>query len=149
LKYIKKGIKKFVYTKENIEVKYKNIKIKSYVKHIHQGAEVYGLSFESDNRKVVYVPCGKFYEKMLTGYPENADLMIFNTTFVKPKDSIKHLSAEDVKKMLKVLKPKKAIITHFSVDMLKANPKKVAEEIYKETSVPTIAAEDGMKLNIN
>jgi len=148
LKYLKKGIKRFVHTKENIEVEYKGIKIKSHIKHIHQGAEVYGLSFNSDEKSVVYVPCGKFYEKMLTGYPKNADLMIFNTTFVKPKPNVKHLSAEDVKVMLKELKPKKAVITHFSLDILKSNPKKVAHDIQESTGIPTVAAEDNMKVLI-
>ncbi|RMB00267.1 MBL fold metallo-hydrolase [Hydrogenothermus marinus] len=148
LKYLKKGIKKFVYTKENIEVDYKGVKVKSHIKHIHRGAEVYGLSFETENKKIVYVPCGKFYEKMLTGYPENADLMIINTTFVKPKPNVDHMSAEGVKQLLKALKPKKAVITHYSVDMLKANPKAVAKNIEEETGIPVIAAEDRMKIKI-
>ena len=148
LKYLKKGIKKFIYTEQGLEVKYKNISIKAHIKHIHRGAETYGLSFETEEKKIVYVPCGKFYEDMLTGYPPNADLMIFNTTFVKPKPNIDHLSAQDVIEMIKVLKPKKAVITHFSVDILKANPKEIAKWIFSETSVPVIPAEDNMKLLI-
>ncbi len=148
LKYLKKGIKKFIHTQENMEVEYKGVKIKSHVKHKHRGADTYGLSFGTENKKVVYVPCGKFFEGILAGYPENADLMIFNTTFVKPKPAIDHLSAEDVIKLINALKPKKAVITHFSVDILKSNPNEVAKYISESTNTPVIAAADGMKINI-
>jgi len=146
LKYLKKGINKIVHTQEGMSVLYKGIEIKALIKHRHKGADTYGLSFSSKGKTVVYVPCGRFFEDMLEKYPAEADLMILNTTFVKPKPEIDHLSAEDVKVMLKKLKPKKAVITHFSVQMLKANPEKVAKEITKETGVLTTAAVDQMKL---
>jgi ribonuclease BN (tRNA processing enzyme) len=147
LKYLKKGIKNFGIEKEGKEFEFKNVKIKTLIRHIHAGAQTYGLSFYSGKKMVVYVPCGKFYEEMLTGYPEGADLMIFNTTFLKPKGAIQHLSAEDVLRMLKKLKPKKAVITHFSLEMLKSNPKAVASWLERESGIRVIAAEDGMKVS--
>lgn len=146
LKYLRKGIKNIIYTNENLNIKYKGINIKAHIKHKHRGADTYGLSFESKNKKIVYVPCGKFFEDMLYAYPKNADIMIFNTTFVKPKPAIDHLSAEEVKKMISYLKPKLAVLTHFSIHMLKENPDKVANKIEKETGIKTISAKDGMKL---
>ena len=146
LKYLRKGIKRYEYTETDKEIEYKNVKIKGLVKHIHKGADTYGLQFSSNDKKVVYVPCGRFYDDMLTGYPEGADLMIFNTTFTHPVPKVDHLSASDVKKMLTKLKPKKAVITHFSVQMLKANPSEVAKKLTQETGVYTIAATDGLKL---
>ncbi len=147
LKYLKKSIKKFSIAKEGKSFEFKNIKIDIKLQHIHKGAQTYGLEFFSDNKKVVYVPCGKFFDEMLKGYSKEADLMIFNTTFVKPKGAIQHLSAEDVLKMLKVYKPKKAVITHFSLEMLKSNPKTVASWLERESGVSVIAAEDGMKVS--
>ncbi len=146
LKYLRKGIKDIVYLDEKTDVSYQNLNIKGIIKHIHRGADTYGINITDDKSSFVYVPCGKFFDDMLSAYPANADLMVFNTTFVKPRGNVQHLSAEDVKKMVLHLKPKKAVITHFSVEMLKANPKTVAEDIQKETKVPTIAAEDNMKL---
>ncbi len=146
LKYLKKGLRKIEYTEENKEIFYKDIKIKGLIKHIHKGADTYGLEFSSKDKKVVYVPCGRFFEGMLEGYPENADLMIFNTTFTHPVPNVDHLAASDVKKMLNKLKPKTAILTHFSVQMLKANPSAVAEKLTKETGVYTLAATDGLKI---
>ncbi|RMD46192.1 MAG: MBL fold metallo-hydrolase, partial [Aquificota bacterium] len=148
LKYLRKGIKQIGIEKEGKEFEFKSVKIKTLVKHIHAGAETYGLEFIGNGKKVVYVPCGKFYEDMLTGYPSGVDLMVFNTTFVYPKGNIQHLSSLDVLKMLKQLKPKKGVITHFSVEMLKSNPKAVAEKLQRESGIPVVAAEDGMKIRI-
>ncbi len=148
LKYLRKGIEKIGIEKEGKEFEFKDIKIKVHLKHIHKGAETYGLEFKSKKRNVVYVPCGKFYEDMLTGYPEEADLMVFNTTFLKPKKSIQHLSAQDVLKMLTALRPKKAVITHFSLEMLKSNPKAIARWLERESGIKTIAAEDGLRVRL-
>ncbi len=148
LKYLKKGLRNIECTEEGKEFKYKNIKIKGLIKHIHKGADTYGLEFSSKDKKIVYVPCGRFFEEMLEGYPEKADLMIFNTTFTHPVPNVDHLAASDVKKMLTKLKPKMAVITHFSVQMLKSNPTHVAEKLTKETGVYTVAATDGLKIKI-
>ncbi len=147
LKYLRKGIKRLSIAKEGKKFEYKNIEIDIKVKHIHTGAETYGLEFSNRKKKIVYVPCGKFYEDMLKGYSYGADIMIFNTTFVKPKGNILHLSAEDVLQMINTYKPKKAVITHFSLEMLKSNPKAIAKRLQRESGVQVIAAEDGMRVS--
>lgn len=120
--------------------------IKPLIKHIHQGADTYSLCIFYDNKKVVLVPCGRFYEDMLYAYPENPDIMVFNTTFVKPNPHFYHLSAEDVEKIIKEVKPKKAILTHYSLMMLKENPEKVAKLMSDKTGIEVIAAKDGLKV---
>jgi len=146
LKYSLKGIKKVETIEENKEIIYEGIKIKPLIKHIHNNVENYSLGFFTDNKTVIYVPCGKFYEEMLYAYPENPDLMIFNTTFVKPVADINHLSVKDVEKIIEKSKPKKTILTHFSVMMLKYNPEKIAKELSEKLKLEVIAAKDGMKI---
>ena len=146
LKYLHKGIKNISIIDEKAEIRYKNLKIIGAVKHIHSYAETFGIEILSDNKKVIYVPCGKFYDAMLEGYSKGADIEILNTTFPKTSYNYYHLSAEDVKTLLTVHKPKKAVITHFSPYILRENPVKIAEEIQQATSIPTISAKDGMKI---
>ncbi len=146
LPYLKKGIKNIEYMKEGKEILYKDLKITGLIKHIHKGADTYGIKIEDRNKKFVYVPCGRFFDGMLEGYPEKSDIMVFNTTFTHPVPNVDHLAASDVKKMLLKLKPKKAVITHFSLQMLKAVPEKVAEVLTEETKIPVIAARDGLKI---
>ncbi|MCX7760107.1 MAG: MBL fold metallo-hydrolase [Hydrogenothermaceae bacterium] len=146
LKYTKKGFKHIWTTQLNQEYNYEGISIKALIKHIHQGAETYSLGIFYNNKKVVLVPCGRFYENMLHTYPENSDVMIFNTTFVKPNQHFYHLSAEDVEKIIMKAKPKKAVLTHYSLQMLKENPEKVAKLMSEKTGIEVIAAKDGLKV---
>ena len=55
---------------------------------------------------------------------------------------------DEVIEFLKKTKPKQAFIQHFSLDMLEAGIEKQAEIIEKETGVKTIAAKDGMVLEL-
>ncbi|WP_456402587.1 MBL fold metallo-hydrolase [Persephonella sp.] len=146
LKYLKDAVKTIHKTEEGMEVSFKKIKIKSPLEHIHEGAKTFGLEFLSKDKTFSYIPCGKFFEKMLTAYTTNSDLMVFNTTFPKPTEGYYHLSIVDVEKMIKKYRPKKAVITHFSIPMLKANPEKLAKKIEKTLNIPVTAAKDGMKI---
>ncbi|MEJ5172432.1 MAG: MBL fold metallo-hydrolase [Hydrogenothermaceae bacterium] len=146
LKYTKKGFRQIWTTQLDQEYNYEGISIKPLIKHIHQGAETYSLGIYFDSKKVVLVPCGRFYEDMLYPYPQNPDIMVFNTTFVKPNQHFYHLSAEDVEKIIMKTKPRKAVLTHYSLLMLKENPEKVAKSMSDRTGIEVIAAKDGLKV---
>jgi len=60
-----------------------------------------------------------------------------------------HLCVDDAVKILKEIKPKKCIITHFGRTMLKADPDKVAEKLREKTNTNVVAAKDGMILNLD
>ncbi|WP_457638698.1 MBL fold metallo-hydrolase [Persephonella sp.] len=147
LRYLRAGIKEIKILKEKTDIQYRKITVKGTVPHIHKGAQTYGIEFHTESKKVVYVPCGKFYEGMLEGYTENPDLMIFNTTFPQPAEQYYHLSVPDVEQMIQRYRPKKAVITHFSIPMLKADPEKMAARLSRKTGVPVTAAYDGLRIN--
>ena len=129
-------------TKEGSEHKIGNLKVKTLHRHTHHGVEVYSLLFEGKEKRVVYIPCGKFEERWLKYLPQEVDMMIFNSTFYRKRPNIDHLSVPDVIEILKKVKPQRAVITHYSLEMLTANPLKVAKEIEIETGIETIAAQD-------
>lgn len=139
---IKKVDKYFVFEENNFYI-WKDAKIDVLKKHTHQGAITYGLVF---NDKIAYHPCAKFEPNVVNYYPKNIDTMILNTTFYTKRQNIDHLSKDDVIEILNMIKPKKAIITHFATDMINADPNNVAKEIEKATNTPTIAAYDGAKI---
>ena len=146
LKYLHRGIKLIEILDKDSSFIYKDITIKGTVEQEHDFAEVYGIEFISKDKKVVYVPCGKFNEDMLEGYSKGADLEIFNTTFYKDSGHYKHLSTEDVKRLILAHQPKKAVITHFSPYILYQNPERIAKELSDKTGIPVIAAKDGMEI---
>jgi len=77
------------------------------------------------------------------------DLLIICT--LRPRDSrIKwHLSTDDTLRIVQDVRPKRAALTHFGVRMINVTePKFEAKYVEQETGVPTIAAEDGMKLKV-
>jgi len=59
-----------------------------------------------------------------------------------------HLNTDDVIKLVKKTKAKLCIITHFGIKMLEADPMQQARDIQKATKVETIAATDGLVVNI-
>ncbi len=76
--------------------------------------------------------------------------MILNVVRYKPHPSpeVQHLCVADVRELLSALRPEKAVLTHFGMTMIRANPKQVAQKLSKETGIPVTAAWDGFTLEI-
>lgn len=146
LKYTKNGFREIWQTELKKEYIYKDIKIKAVIEHIHKGAKTFSLEFSNSQKRFIFVPCGRFYEDMLYAYEKNPDIMVFNTTFLRPNMNYYHLSAVDVEKIIENIKPKKAVITHYSLIMLRENPDKVANLLSDRTGIEVIAAKDGLKV---
>ena len=125
-----------------------DLRVEVLHRHNHHGVEVYSLLFRGGEREVVYIPCGRFEDFWLEYLPEGVDLMIFNSTFYGRRPNIDHLSVPDVVEILTAKRPKRALITHFSLEMLRKNPLRVAKEITEKTGVETTAAHDGMVLEV-
>ncbi|GAB6065131.1 MBL fold metallo-hydrolase [Aquifex pyrophilus] len=145
LPYLRKRLVKEEFFSEGSEHTYKGWKVKAVIRHKHHGTETYGLFI---NDKVVYVSCAGFEERMLELYPKEPQVMIINTTFYKKRNHIEHLSAEDAEVLIRELKPKKAIITHYSMEMLEKDPEKVAKELSDKTGVEVIPAKDNLILGV-
>jgi len=60
-----------------------------------------------------------------------------------------HMTTDDAIKIVEGAKPEKAVITHFGMKMIFGGPNREAELIQQKTGVPTIAAVDGMRLNVS
>ena len=59
-----------------------------------------------------------------------------------------HLTVEDAARIAGAVKPGLALLTHFGMRVIKDGPPKAAEWIQKKTGVRTVAAEDGMAIDI-
>jgi phosphoribosyl 1,2-cyclic phosphodiesterase len=56
------------------------------------------------------------------------------------------LNSENAAKIISLIKPKIAVLTHFGLDMLKADPINEAREVQRLTGIQTIAAKDGLAI---
>ena len=130
------------------EYKIGELKFSTSIRHQHT-AETYGIKFNINGRLVSFITDTKFFPELIDSY-KNSDILIVNVVSqtLPEKFRIKHLCLDDVKEIIKGVKPAKVIITHFGMTMLKAKPWKLAEEITKELGIEVIAASDGMTMEL-
>jgi phosphoribosyl 1,2-cyclic phosphodiesterase len=72
--------------------------------------------------------------------------LIIAVVFAQPRPEIDHLSLADAERLIRQIKPKQAILTHFGMTMIKAGPHKLAEQLSRESGIAVQAAYDGMTL---
>lgn len=113
--------------------------------HIHP-VETYGLKFKIRNTRVSLLADTKYFHGLADFY-KKTDILILSVVFFEPRPQVDHLSLVDAEALIKEIRPKKAILTHFGMTMLKAKPHIQAEELTKRLKIEVIAAYDGMRLN--
>ncbi len=113
----------------------------------HSDATSFGLKFKFDNKIISYTGDTAYFEGLKKIY-KGSDVLILDNTRPANQRIPYHLCTEDTIKILKEAKPKLAVLTHLGMRMIKGNPVAEAQRIEKETGVVCLAAEDGMKVNI-
>ena len=97
---------------------------------------------------VGYTSDTEFFDGMTDSYK---GLSILILCVLRPRGSPLrgHLSTDDAKEIINTAKPKVAVLTHFGMKMLNANPSLEAAYIQNSTQVRTIAATNGMVISID
>ena len=75
------------------------------------------------------------------------DILILNVPYPGNEGKGANLDTNSTIKIISKIRPKVAIMTHFGMEMLKADPLQEAREVQRITGVQTIAAQDGMKIS--
>lgn len=86
------------------------------------------------------------YSEQLIGELAGTDVLILNVPYPGNKAEGKNLDTESAIRMISKVQPKLAIITHFGLEMIKADPMFEAREIQRLTGIQTIAAQDGLAI---
>ncbi len=129
---------------DNLEIKGINIKA---TKSIHGDQKAIGFRFQFRKKSISYITDTEYF-KDLYNYHKNVDLLILTLTRPKNLKLRGHMCTEEAIELLKEIKPKKTIITHFGAKMYQANPKLEAEYIEKKTNIKTKTAEVGKVIEI-
>jgi phosphoribosyl 1,2-cyclic phosphodiesterase len=108
-------------------------------------SQTYGMTFTLNNTRVALLADTEYDEGLLEYF--RADTLIVNVVFLEPRPGVQHLSVPDVKKIVEKLKPKKTVLTHFGLTMLKARPHVLAKQLSWETGLDVVAATDGLTLS--
>lgn len=108
--------------------------------------QTYGLKFIMKGVSCSLLADTEYFEGL--GAFFKTDIIIINLVFFEPHPGVQHLSLPDVRKIICEIKPKKTILTHFGMSMLKANPFAQAKKLAWETGLDVVAASDGMTVDI-
>ncbi|MCF7873404.1 MAG: MBL fold metallo-hydrolase [Candidatus Omnitrophica bacterium] len=143
--YLKEKVKRIEKLKKK-EFVAKDIKFSVPIQNKHS-VETYGLKFYLGKEVVAYVSDTKNFNKLIKAYSD-ATVLILNVVFFKARFDYDHLSLPEAVNLVKQIKPKKAIFTHFGISILKKKPHLLEEKIKKETGLNISFAYDGMSVDI-
>jgi len=122
-----------------------NITIRT-TKTQHYDSEGIGFIFETPKYSVGYVPDTEFTDEIADQY-KGCGMLILNCKYPRDMKEPGHLNSDDVVKFLKRAESKFAVLTHFGVKMLEANPMYEVRDIQRDSKVEVIAAKDGLFIN--
>lgn len=144
LRYAMKFPERIEILEANKSYRLKEFEFTVSMKHIHP-VETYGLKFDINKTSVALLTDTKYFPELTEFY--KTDILVIFVVFFKPRSGIDHLSFSDAEEIIRRAKPKKAVLTHFGMTMLKEKPHIQAEELSRRTKIEVVAAYDGMNLN--
>jgi len=121
------------------------VSFRTPVRHKHP-VETYGIVFQDSGHTISWVVDTRYFEDLCLHY--KADLLILNVVRLESGGPFDHLSAPEAGQIIKEVKPRVAILTHFGMTMWRAKPWEVAKRLSDETGVRVIAARDGMGFDL-
>ncbi|NLK00662.1 MAG: MBL fold metallo-hydrolase [Clostridia bacterium] len=145
LKYLWDYVGKVQVIEEGKAYRCGNVDFETSMAHMHGEAETYGFIFRGEDYKLAYMSDTRYFEELSKFY--SSDICIFSTVLVEPGRAY-HLSLPDIEKLVEVIKPSTAILTHFGMYVLDLGVDNAADRIRQATGINTIAAKDGMSLNL-
>jgi len=115
---------------------------------IHGDPKNIGFRLEWDGFILSYTSDTAYF-KDLHNHHQNADVLI--ASVIRPgNEKIRgHLCADEFQKLLDETSPKLAIMTHLGMKLITDHPVEEAMRITKNTGIKTLAAQDGMVINLD
>jgi len=112
----------------------------------------HGLKFHVDGDIISFVSDTKYFDDLINIYKDST-ILVLNVVFYQRRDEFQHLCLEEAIKIIKEIRPKRAILTHFGMSMLRQKPhlleQKVRENFARESfDVEIKFAYDGLSLEI-
>lgn len=129
--------------KANSKYRVGEFEFETSMQHVHP-VQTFGIKFKLGKTSVSLLTDTKYFKEIKNFY--KTDILIISVVFFEPRPSIDHLSLPEAQQIIAETHPKKVILTHFGMTMLKAKPHIQAEELSKRIGVEVIAAYDGMSV---
>ncbi len=145
LRYLRPFLERIEVLKEGGQYQVENVSIRTPLRHLH-AVETYGLMLQTEQYRISCVVDTRYFDQLCEHY--QGDLLILNLMRVEPSAPLDHLSVPDAARIIKCLKPRVALLTHFGLTMWRAKPWTVAQRLSEETGVRVIAASDGLRFDL-
>lgn len=120
-----------------------DFRFQTSMRHIHP-VETYGLKFNIGNTSVSLLTDTQYFPELADFY--RTDILIICVVFFQPRPQIQHLNLSQARDLIKAIKPRTTILTHFGMTMLSAKPHIQAERLSAELGLEVRAAYDGMTI---
>ncbi len=127
---------------DSIEIN--GIKIRATPTH-HGESKGIGFVF---NETLAYISDTGYFPE-LTDAVKGVPYIIINLIGAEEREIPVLMTPPSAVRLLKETKPKKAIITHFGMNILRKGPENIARKIQEETGVRIITAKDGLEIDLN
>lgn len=124
------------------------VEMRSSIKHIHS-VETYGMHFAHGDMRVSYLPCGRYFDKLVEDYADaHPDVLILNVLRFRDGMDVDHLTWDQARAIVEGVRPRVAIFQHFGTKMLEADPQALAQTIEDDLGIRAIAAYDGRTVEL-
>ena len=144
-KYYRDCLEKFIVLEEGRKVGINDVEVMA-IKAKHSEPNAIGYKFITPDYTLAYTGDTIYSVETVSGY-EGSNVLILNVPCLRKEENRNNLCKDDAIEIIKKVNPRLAIITHFGINFLKADPLYEVREIQKETSCQVIAAKDGMVIN--
>ncbi len=133
--------------KKGMETTIKDVRIRFPIENQHP-VETFGVIYTFSSGRLGYIPDTEYFPELAQEY-SGIDYLIINVVRMKTDKRIRHLNMEEAADLIGKIRPKKAILTHFGLQVLNSSPEHQAKLIWQKTGVEVIAAKDGMIFDID
>jgi phosphoribosyl 1,2-cyclic phosphodiesterase len=113
----------------------------------HTDPDAVGFRFKtSEFGDFAYTSDTEYFDE-INKYYEGVRLLLLCVMRPSGKPWKGHMTTDDAIRIIEATRPEKAVLTHLGMQMIFKGPTAEAKTIEERTSVPTIAATDGMQLS--
>ncbi len=145
LKYLRGFLERIVYLEEGGSYRIGGVDLSTPLGHEHGKVETYGLVFKHDGYSIGYITDTKYFPGLLEAY--RTDILILSVVSRRPS-RYDHLDLDTSKGLIREIRPKLAILTHFGTTMLREDLKKVSQDLTRDLGTEVICARDGLTINV-
>lgn len=145
LQYLRDYVKQVSALKPLSNYKINNLAFTTSMPHDHGNEETYGFIFHGKDSTVGYIPDTAFFPELLDFY--KVDVLIISMLLLEDSPVL-HLSVNDAANLIKHIKPRKTLLTHFGYRIFQKGPDNIANYLAEKTKLNVAAAVDGITIEI-